>query len=297
MIGGNVPKHLVIGARTGFLTAMAATPMPWQRVAQVINMTAKSHDLVDLGAAPMPTKDLGQIVQDYIEKSITVTPEDWSLTVHVSQNAIDDDQTGTLERKVQSAGGNFQKHLNKRVFEVLNGGDGSTYGACYDGVDFFDDDHSDAGADYQTNQDNENALALSVDNFETVYVAAQQFRDDRGEYTNYLYDLVTCHPSLERVAAQIVGNPQAYDTANREANPYSGSFGYITSAYLDTTAWHVIASKEPIKPVLVAMRKQPALLSAWFDPVQPEGGFYYFKYFARYEMYYGDWRLAIQGNT
>jgi phage major head subunit gpT-like protein len=288
---------LVIGARTGFLTAVKATKLNWQRVATVINMTAKSHELVDLGAAPMPTKDLGQEVQDFIEKNITVKPEDWSLTVYVSQNAIDDDQTGTLERRVRGAGVNFQKHIDKRVFTVLNAGDSTTYGSCYDGQDFFDSDHADAGADYQTNQDNENALAMSMDNFETVKVAAEAFKDDRGEYTNYVYDLIVCAPALERVAAQITGNPNSYDTGNREINPYSGRVEYITTPYYDSAAWHLVASNEAIKPIIVAMRKEPQLLAAWYDPEQPEGGFYYFKYHARYEMYYGDWRLVNQGNT
>lgn len=297
MIGGNVPKHLVVGARTGFLTAMGATPMPYQRVAMTLNMDAKAVDLVDLGAAPMPTKDLGQQVQDYIERTVEVKPEDWSITVFISKNAIDDDQTGTLERKVRGAGVNFERHINKRVFEALNGGDGSTYGACYDGSDFFDNDHADAGADYQTNQDNEYALTLTQDNFETVYVAAQKFLDDRGEYVNYSFDLLTVPPDLERVAAQITGNPMAYDTANWEENPYSGRFSYVVSPELDTTAWHLIASNESIKPILVAMRKPPQLLDAWYDPNQPEGGYYYFKFHGRYEMYYTDWRLACQGNT
>jgi phage major head subunit gpT-like protein len=202
-----------------------------------------------------------------------------------------------LESRVRGAGRNFPRHINKRVFQVLNGGDGSTYGAAYDGSDYFDNDHVDDGAHYQTNQDNEYALSLSIDNFETVYVAAQQFVDDQGQYTDYAYNLLTVHPTNERVAAQIVSNEWSYDTANRERNPYTGKFAYITSPELDTTAWHIIASDEDIKPIIVAMRKMPTLQDAWFDPLQPDGGRYYFKFFARYEMYYGDWRLAAQGNT
>ena len=298
MISGNVPKHLVSGARTGFLVATRSAKMPWQRIAMQLNMDGKSQDLVDLGAAPMPVKSTtGREIQDMIEKSISVTPEDWAIIVWISQNAIDDDRTGELDRKTRGAGTNFQRHINKRVFEVLNGGDGSTYGACYDGSDFFDSDHADAGAHYDTAQDNENALTLSVDNFETIYVAAQQFMDDQGEYAEYLYNLLTVHPSNERIAAQICGNEWAYDTPNRERNPYDGKMSYVVSANLDTTAWHLIAADEDIKPIIVAMRKQPMLQDAWFDPLQPDGGRHYFKFHARYEMYYGDWRLAVQGNT
>lgn len=298
MISGNVPKHLVAGARTGFLTAMRAANLPYQRVAMTVQMDGKSMDLVDLGGAPMPVKSTtGREIQGMIEKSISIEPEDWEIIVWISQNAIDDDRTGTLERKVRAAGANFPRHINKRVFEVLNGGDGTAYGLCYDGQEFFDSDHVDDGADYQVEQDNEYALALSMDNFETVLVAAQQFVNDQGVYTEYQYDLLVVPPALERTAAQICANEWAYDTANRERNPYDGRVQYITTPYYDATAWHLIASNEGIKPILVAMRKMPALQDAWFDPLQPDGGRHYFKYFARYEMYYGDWRLAVQGNT
>jgi phage major head subunit gpT-like protein len=263
-------------------------------------MDAKSQELVDLGAAPMPTRSDeagGLTIKDHIEKNITVSPVSWDITVWISQDSIDDDQTGTLDRKVRGAGDNFNKHLNQLVFATLNGGDGTTYGLCYDGQEFFDSDHVDKGAHYQTNQDNEYALALTPDNFETVWVAAQSTRDDQGEFTEFIYDLLVCHPTNKRTAANITGNADQMDTANREMNPFAGEVGYITTPEIDSTAWYLIASNENVKPIIVAMRKAPALSDAWFDPEQPDGGYYFFKFRARYYCYYGDWRLAYQGQT
>jgi len=296
MISGNVPKHLVVGARTGFLTALKAAKADWKRIAMPIKMGAKSIELVDLGAAPMP-KD-HYTAQDMIEKYKTVTPSDWSIVVWISYNAVKDDQTGSLERKVKGAGRNFDKHMNDRCFTVLNAGDGQTYGACYDGQDFIDSDHVDKGAHYQTSQDNENALSLNGDNFETVWVAAQGFKDDQGEETGYVYDLIVCHPSNRREAHQICKNEWLdWGTGNREQNPWQGELDYITTPKFDTTAWHLVASSEPIKPLILAMREEPALQDAWFDPKAEDGGRYYFKFFARYEVHYGDWRTVNQGNT
>jgi phage major head subunit gpT-like protein len=296
MISGNVPKHLVVGARTGFLTALKAAKANWKRIAMPIKMGAKSIDLVDLGAAPMP-KD-HYTVQDFIEKYKTITPTDWSIVVWISYNAVKDDQTGTLERKVKGAGRNFDRHLNDRCFTVLNAGDSQTYGACYDGQDFIDLDHVDKGAHYQTNQDNENALTLSADNFETVWVSAQAFKDDQGEETGYVYDLIVCDPSLRRETHQICNNEWLdWTTGNRESNPWQGEMSYITTPKFDTGAWHLIASSEATKPLIVAMKEEPNLQDAWFDPQATDGGRYYFKFFARYEVHYGDWRLVNQGNT
>lgn len=298
MISGNTPKHLVVAARTGFLTAMKKRDYPWQQIAMTLDMGAASIDLVDLGAAPMPKDSkTGVTIQDFIEKTKPITPTDWDITVWITQNAIDDDQTGNLERRVRGAGDNFQKHINKRVFEVLNAGDSTTYGLAYDGQEFFDSDHVDKGADYQTAQDNEDSSNLTLDAFNTTWVNAQGARDDQGEFTQYLYDLLVVNPSNNVVAANITGNVQAMDTASREANPYSGQISYITSSYMDTNAWVLVASKEPIKPLILAMKKQPHLQSTWFDAEAPDGGRHYFKFFARYEVHYGDWRLAWLGQT
>jgi phage major head subunit gpT-like protein len=294
---GNVPQHLVVGARTGFLTSLKTTPMPWQKIANQINMGAKSIDIVDLGAAPMPVQDLGGgPFQDFIEKSMTIKPVDWNIIVYISANAVDDDQTGTLERKVKGAGENFQRHINQRVFQKLNAGDVAG-NVAYDGLTFFNNAHIDKGADYQTGQDNLYALALTLDNFETVHVAAQDTRDDRGQTTDYVYDLLVVPPAYERIAAQVTGNPQAFDTANRETNPYSGRVEPLTNNQLDSTSWFLVASGEQTKPLGVAMRKSPFLQDYWFEPLAADGGRYCFKFFARYDVVYLDWRAAYMGHS
>lgn len=299
MISGNVPQHLVVAARTGFLETVSKADPAYAPIATVINMGAKSVDLVDLGAAPMPTRNMGRAqMRDFIERKLTVTPLDWDITVGISYNAVKDDQTGSLERKVRSAGSNFQRHIAQKAFQALNDGDATTnFGACYDGLSFFNDSHVDKGAEYSTVQDNKYALALSLDNFETVRVAARQFRDDQGEFINYNYDLLIVPPAYERVGRNIVGNPQAYDTANREINPYSGVTNLLVHPNLDSTAWVLVASGEQSKPIIIAIREQPNLQSAWFDPETADGGTYYFKFYARYNHFYGDWRTAIMGNS
>lgn len=297
-ISGNIPSHLLAAARTGFLTAAMPAVPPYDPIAQLINLDAKSVDLVDLGDAPMPVESKSRTQKrSFIEKVLTVTPKDWEITVGVSYNAVKDDQTGSLERKARAAGENFPLHMSNEAFKALNGGDGTTYGLCYDGQEFFDLDHVDKGAEYQTNQDNEYDLALTIDNFETVRVAAGAFRNDQGEFTNYNYNLLVVPPAYERIAAQITGNPQAYDTANRETNPYSGITRHIVSAQFDSTAWVLVASGMSIKPILIVVREQPNLQSAWFDPEQADGGMYYFKFYARYNHFYGNWRLAIMGDS
>lgn len=298
MISGQVPQHLVIGAKVGFLSALKDTPQQWSRIANMFQMSAKSVDLVDLGAAPMPVQSRsGTTVQDFIEKTLTVEPLDWDITVFISHNAIQDDQTDALLTKVRGAGQNFNKHLDKLVFQALNAGGADTYGLCYDGQNFFDTDHVDKGGKYQTAQSNKTTAALDLNTFETARVAQWNFLDDQGEITNNVPSLLVVPPAYERKGSQIATNPNDYMSGDLKTNPYNGTVSLLVSPYLDATSWYVIAGNETAKPIYLAMREMPNLLNTWFDPYKPEGGWYGFKFYARYNVFYGDWRLAFEGNT
>src|SRR3989304_1898261 len=241
--GGSLPKHLEVAARTGVLGSPARDDMPYLRVADEIDLTAKSTTLVDLGGMPAPSRNAKQ-VDTLIEKSKTVTPEDWYLTLHISQNAIDDDQTGTLERNFQNLTPAFQRHIDDRVFTLLDAGDTTTYGTGVDALALFSASHVYTGAAYQTAQDNVSALALSLVNFNTVWVEASKHRDDQGNYYNYIFNLLICNPQNNVIAANITGNPQDYSTGDRKNNPYSGKIDYITAPQWSSPAWMGVASSE-----------------------------------------------------
>ena len=293
---GNLPKHLEVAARTGVLASPARDDLPYQQVATEVDLTAGTQTLVDLGGMPLPTenpKDVDQL----IEKFATISPKDWTITIKLSQNLIDDDQTGTVESRFRAVMPAFQRHINNLVFTWLNAGDGTTYGTGPDGLSLFNASHLWKGAKNTTAQDNSDAVAISLDNFNSVWVKAQQFLDDQSNYFNFNYNLLVTNPTNNVIAANITGNVQASDTANREINPYAGTLTYITTPYFDSTAWVLVASSEMNKPIIVGIRKRPALVNMWFDSQQDNGGIHYFQYHARYNLVYGDWPVAFLGNT
>jgi phage major head subunit gpT-like protein len=294
-ISGNVPNHLVIGARTGFLAAMEGAQAPWQQVAGTLDMGSQSLTIADIGGAPMPLEDVdGAIKQELVERALTVKARNWQITIPVSYNAIQDNQTSeSFERKIRSAAENFNRHMNKLVFLALDDGAGSTYGLSYDGLSFFNDSHLNNGSTY----DNNFALSLSLANFKTNLALARAFTDESGEAVDYMYDTLIVPPALEYEGAQITGNFEDYSTANRAVNPWSGRFKLIVTPHLDSTAWVVAATSHSIKPLYIAMRERPALQEAWFNPKGPDGGTYNFKFYSRYNVVYGDPRLAFLGNT
>ena len=297
-ISSAVPWHLVVGAKAGFLSAFQAAPVQWPRIAMQYNLGSKAADIVDLGSTPMPKNSKsGFTMQDFVEKHIAVTPDDWDITVFISKNAVKDDQTGTLDTRVRSAGERFQQHFDQLCFKALNGGDGTTYGLCYDGLNFFSNSHVDKGATYQTVQDNMNGAALTLTTFNTAWAQAMNFLDDHGQPTRYNYDLLVVSPAGAMAAAQITGNPEDATTGNRAINPYNGRISHIVSQDFDAGAAILVASGHPVKPIILVMREAPHLEDAWIDPNQPDGGHYCFKFSSRYSVYYGDWRLACMIQT
>lgn len=302
VISGNVPAHLVAMAKTGFLTAPRKPVRAWERIAKMVTISLATQTLTDIGGAPMPKRERGQKeFFDFIEKSLSVTTHNVPLAIGISGNAIEDDQTGgSLISLARGAGSNYDRYIAQQAYQALNDGDSATAGivtAGYDGLPLFSNSHVDKGGLYQTAQDNLDSLVLNMTNFETVLVKARKFRDDQGEFTEYAYDTLVVSPQDERAGHNITDNKEDSSTADRALNPYAGKFETVVSPKLDDGAWFITASQEITKPVIIVMKKQPELVSAYYDPIQPEGGMYYFVYDGRFEFYPGDWKTAAMGHS
>ena len=291
------PNHLKAAAKAGVLVADPNNVnFEYQLVASEQGTGMSESTLVGIGSDPMPQSN-PKVSEHLVEKSLLATPEDWYLRIHIFKNELDDDQTGELIKRFNGVARSYGKHVNKRVFTKLNGGDSTTYGLCYDGQEFIDSDHVDKGAEYQTAQDNEFTLALDATNFNTVFAASENYKDDRGEPCGFNYNLLVVPPALRKEAFNITGNEWLFGAADLNKNPWQAGMSYIVSPYFDSTAWHLIASKESVKPMIVVWRMRPYLQEITFDSDQPRGGRFTAKYHARYVVVYGDWRLASQGQT
>ena len=295
-VRNQLPGHLLVNARTAHLTSEPMDNAPYDPIAMEMDISTNKTNLVDLGGTPLPNQD-PKIVDMLIEKKLEVEPEDWYLTLKISKNSIRDDQTGTLERDFRNLLPSFQRDMNRRAFEVLNGGDGATYGLCYDGQNFFSGSHVDKGAKYTTAQDNQDTLAFTPDNLETVLVKAKLTVDDVGVYTNFDYNLLVGPPHMDREFSQVANNEWIWNSGNREINPWRNKLGYITHPKMDSTSWIIVASTEDHKPIIIVIRQRPELNDMWFDAQGGDGGMHYIQYHARYVIAYGDWRLAYQGQT
>ena len=318
----DIAAHLERQVRTGFLKGMQDyTPLRSRFVRETPSDSA-FETYTDMGDVPWPVQNAGtqgsggtdgrtgaQIVNRMNEggrvtvvggeeRGLIVYNLDWEIVTSATHNAINDDNAGDLEQWARDAGRNFEKHKDFLAFDALNQGDSDgDYGVAYNGLSFFNDSHVDPGAEYQTTQDNNYSLGLSIDNFETVKVAGSKLLDSRGQPVGLNHNLLVVPPDLERTAAQIARNPNAHDTANQEINPYEGTVQMLVApgGWLDTTAWFLLDISQGAKPINLQMRQDPELIT-WDDESQGSG-IRYWKLFARYSVFFGDWRLGLLGNS
>lgn len=319
----DIAAHLEANVRTGYLMGMKE----YQPLRSAFVREAPSDGAfevyADMGSVPWPTQNAGKAgaggtdartgvpVAGQINAGRNVTVWgggdiglfvnnlDYEVVIGITHNAIDDDRAGDLETWARQAARTFQKHMDYLAFDALNDGEATTnYGACYDGQAFFAATHVDPNAVYTTAQDNQYAAALSLDNFQTVKIAASKFLGGDGQPVGLNHNLLIVPPDLEYTAAQIALNREAYDTGNRELNPYAGSVRMLVApgGWLDTTAWFLADPNDLVKPLILQVRQAPRLV-IWDDESAGDGGVRYFKWHARYNMAYGSWRHCVMGNS
>ena len=317
----DIAAHLERNVRTGFLLGRKDYTPLRSAFMGVRPSDGAFEDYADMGTTPWPRQNAGKQgatgthgetgavkvgqagaggpiqVIGAPEQAMRVYNVNWEIAIGIEHNAIDDDQAGDLEGWARSARVNFERHMDFIAFDMLNAGAATTYGNGYDDLTFFNDTHIDPGAEFQTGQDNNFALALSLNNFETVKVAAAKFLDDRGQPLGLTHNILIVPADLERVAFNITANLQDQDTANRALNPYSSSMSMIVApgAWLDSTAWFLIDPTLSQKPLYMQERQAPELVVV--DDETQGSGVRYYIFRARYNGFYGDWRLAAMGNT
>lgn len=319
----DIAAHLEKVVRTGFLAGSKNYTPKRSPFCRDVPSDGAFEIYADMGAAPWPVANAGkagltgtdgrtQVPQNGQlnsgqqvtvlggeEKGLIVYNRDWETVIGITHNAIDDDRGGDLEDWASGAGVRFEQHKDYMAFNALNTGEATTFiGACHDGLSLFNDSHVDPGAEYQTTQDNKYALALSYANYNTVKIAASKFLDSRGIPLGLNHSLLIYPPDLVDAAAQIVKNPMKAGAANLDVNAYAGMVAGLESpgGWLDATAWFLVDPTLPQKPLNLQVRKVPELV-IWDDENAGDGGVRYFKWHARYEIFPGDWRLIIEGNS
>lgn len=127
------------GFRNDFNTGLAGVKPQWSTVATRIPSTRSSNTYGWLNAWPGMREWIGdRQVKSLSESAYTIVNKPFESTVAVPRDAIEDDEFGVYGPMMQSMAQAAAEHPDQLVFTLLKAGFTTP---CYDGQNFFDDEH------------------------------------------------------------------------------------------------------------------------------------------------------------
>lgn len=194
-------------------------------------------------------------------------------TIEVDRDDIEDDNLGIYQAMlVPQLGQATKKHADQLIKALLqsNTGAGPT---MYDGKALFADDHPDYSA-AGTTYDNNFGLALTADNFNTVWSAMASYIGENGQPLGVMPNTLVVAPQLKKAALQIMqSSTYAVPVTNIAGSENIGSAaidnvlkGWAEVVVLpelanDPTTWYLADTTKPIKPLINQVRRAPSFVS------------------------------------
>jgi len=274
---------------------------PWADLVMEIDSNKDLETYAWLGAVPKMKEWLGErTVESLNQSKFTITNKLYESTLSIDRTAIEDDLYGQIRIKIQGLAYEAARHTEQMVFDIIKAGNtaGST---CYDGQLFFDTDHSNAGAEYTTNQSNTGTTALSTAAVQAAIIVMRKVKDDKGLPMGINPTHMAVPVDLEWTAMEILESTYWPDTTGTSAyqklpnNVLKGRLKLIVSPYLtDTTDWFLFDCSRPIKPIVLQKRTGVEFTAL---EGQSEAGFmrdqFLYGVRERKAVGYGLWQLAF----
>ena len=111
----------------------------YKRLATTIPSTSKTNTYDWLGKFPQMHEWVGKrVLKDMSESSYQITNKKYESTLGVERTDIEDDNLGLYSAIAQSMGQEANDFLDREVAKLLTNGFSAT---CYDGQNFFDEEH------------------------------------------------------------------------------------------------------------------------------------------------------------
>lgn len=293
VVTSDVPYHLTAGLKKVFHNEYSREiDDDWKKICMEMPSTGSSETYAWLGATPAMREWIDERKPSgFQEQAFSVTNKTWESTIAIDRDAIEDDRYAEIVQKVKEMAETARAYYAERCFTVLAEGDQTTYGSCYDGLEFFDTQHKE-GHYYTTVQSNLGTSALTADNLSAARTAMRKFRDDRGNVLNIIPDTLIVPPDLEDTAAKLLKSTTSDASGN--INVHKGKYNLIVTPYItDVDSWILACCNRTSKPLIFQNRKATSFESLEGDS---EMGFmrkkYHYGVDNRFEFAYGNWRYA-----
>ena len=245
-------RGIYVAFNTLFNKAFEGQKPTYQRIATVVPSTTESETYAWLGDIPGMREWLGdREVQNLSGSDYTIKNKDFELTVGVGRNAIEDDKIGLYNPSIQMLAESAALHPDELVFSLLS----DAFAAlCYDGKPFFAADHP-VGEKTVSNKLTDK---LSLQSYITARAMMQSFKNSKGRSLGLVPDLLVVPPALEATARDIL----IADYVNGTRNTMKDTAEIQVEPRLTSdSAWFLLATKRPLKPIIFQQRKKPKFVS------------------------------------
>ena len=245
-------RGIYIAFNTLFTKAFEGQKPTYDRVATVVPSTTDVETYAWLGDIPGMREWVGdREIQNLSGSDYTIKNKDFELTVGVPRNSVEDDKIGLYNPSIQMLGESAAMHPDELVYGLLASG---FTAKCYDGKAFFATDHDVAGKSVS----NKLTDKLSADAYKTARAMMLNYKNSKGRSLGLVPDLLVVPPALEAAARDIL----VADFVNGTKNTMQGTADiHVEPRLTSDTAWFLLATKRPIKPLIYQQRKKAKFVS------------------------------------
>lgn len=245
-------RGIYIAFNTLFTKAFEGQKPTYDRVATVVPSTTDVETYAWLGDIPGMREWVGdREIQNLSGSDYTIKNKDFELTVGVPRNSVEDDKIGLYNPSIQMLGESAAMHPDELVYSLLASG---FTAKCYDGKAFFATDHDVAGKSVS----NKLTDKLSADAYKTARAMMLNYKNSKGRSLGLVPDLLVVPPALEAAARDIL----VADFVNGTKNTMQGTADiHVEPRLTSDTAWFLLATKRPIKPLIYQQRKKAKFVS------------------------------------
>ena len=245
-------RGIYIAFNTLFTKAFESQKPTYDRIATVVPSTTDAETYAWLGDIPGMREWVGdREIQNLSGSDYTIKNKDFELTVGVPRNSVEDDKIGLYNPSIQMLGESAAMHPDELVYGLLASG---FTAKCYDGKAFFATDHDVAGKSVS----NKLTDKLSADAYKTARAMMLNYKNSKGRSLGLVPDLLVVPPALEAAARDIL----VADYVSGTKNTMQGTADiYVEPRLTSDTAWFLLATKRPIKPLIYQQRKKAKFVS------------------------------------
>lgn len=242
-----------------------ATEPWWPQLATEIPSSAKSNIYGWVAQSTLLREWIGpRQAVNLSEHGYTLINKSYEATIELDRDEIEDDNLGlftsvTIPQLAQAA----KKHTDQLLKQALqsNAGAGPT---AFDGLSLFNAAHPTydaAGSTY----DNDFNVALTADNFNTVWATMASFTGEDTEPLGVMPNLLIVPPQLKKAALEIMNATLVANTAGTAGveNVLKGWADVLVIPELanDPTRWYLADVSKPMKPFVYQNRRPDQFVS------------------------------------